>query len=163
VLENVDLANVHVTAGDGMVAGALVGSTTGLVIGDTSSGTVTVGDTASGPVQAAAGGLVGDLGDGAGAGEIALSSSSATVTGGAVTQTATGTSGNTDEAGGFVGFMGAGTIQFAFASGAVSTIGAAGFTSEAGGFVGRLGAGEIADAYAKGAVSGDFNSYLGGF
>ncbi|MFI4933477.1 MAG: YDG domain-containing protein [Caulobacterales bacterium] len=258
VLQNVSLASAHVTAGSGMVAGALVGSTAGLVTNSTSSGTVTVGDTLNGPINAAAGGLVGDLGDGVSAGVIEFSSSSATVAAGdgiagglvgwahggaqillssasgavtvgndpsgtpaipaaggligqaqgtsgddvvvtgsfaggavhggsgaeiggfggrfdwvnvsfsyatgAVTQTAAGVSGNVNEAGGFVGFMGNGVIQNAFASGDVITVGAIGFPSEAGGFVGRLSAGEIQDSYASGTVGGDVhNNLLGGF
>jgi filamentous hemagglutinin family protein len=183
-------SSATVTGGNAYVGGLVGWAHGGQILFSSASGAVTAGnDPASTPAAPAAGGLVGRA-EGTASHLVVIASdfasgavhggSGATIGGlggffdevnatysyasGAVTQTAAGVSGNVNEAGGFVGFMGLGTIQFAFASGHVSTVGAIGFRSEAGGFVGRLGAGEIADAYATGAVSGDGNSeYLGGF
>jgi filamentous hemagglutinin family protein len=153
VLENVNLANVNILAGNGMVSGALVGSTDGLVANATSSGTVDP----AGPSLSAVGGLVGDLGDGGSAGMIVDSSSSATVTGGFA------------YVGGLVGWAHAGsTIQFSSASGDVTTGGNANQAAAAGGLIGAA----IGDPdnpvnftqdFATGTVTGGEGAAVGGF
>jgi filamentous hemagglutinin family protein len=193
VLENVNLANAKVSAGDGMIAGALVGASLGSVNNASSSGTVSVGDeinTGQG-ITADAGGLVG-----ATAGLITNSYSSATVTGddafaggllgtggdgaiiinsyatGDVSVTAYPMGGiDTPAAGGLVGeFSGsnggaASAIAGGYASGAVG----GGGGSNIGGFIGSLGDAMVTDAYATGAVTqaaggaNGSNSAAGGF
>jgi filamentous hemagglutinin family protein len=161
VIENVNLANAQVTAGDGMLAGALVGGLLGSVTNASSSGSVTVGNEVNtgggGDLTADAGGLVGGS-----AGSITNSHSSATVTGGNAF------------AGGLLGTAGDGGVVInSYATGAVS-VGAypAGGVDnpDAGGLVGEFGgsngntnpSGGIADSYATGAVSGGGGSSIGG-
>jgi filamentous hemagglutinin family protein len=156
LLENVNLVGAHVTGGDGMRAGALVGSLfNSSVINASSSGTVTVGNTViNGPATdvASAGGLVG-----ASNGSIFSSRSSATVTAGS------------GYAGGLVGsFFGVNLVD-SYATGAVTTGSFSGVTLTslplAGGLAGLIqGPGlNVSGSHATGPVSGGAGSVIGGF
>jgi filamentous hemagglutinin family protein len=159
VLENVNLANAHVTGGDGMVVGALAGGVIGSIINATSSGVVIVGNEISTPssgITAAAGGLVGGS-----AGSISNSSSSASVTGGDAF------------AGGLLGTAGGNSmITNSFATGdvVVGSYPVGGYDSPtAGGLVGELGDDTsqstplaVSGSFASGSVTGGAGSNIGG-
>ena len=162
VLKDVNLANVNVTAGDGMSAGALAGAIEdGQALNDSSSGSVTGGANAgAASAQPAIGGLIGAATDSS---VIANSNSSATVTGG-----------DSESAGGLVGSILTGSsIAGSYATGAVSTGSDTQFTSLAGGLVGSAygfdsggvnpSAVTISGSYATGQVSGGAGSDVGGF
>ena len=155
VVENVNLANAQVTAGDGMLAGALVGGLLGSVTNASSSGVVTVGNeiNTGGGITADAGGLVGGA-----SGSISNSHSSATVSGGdAFVGGLLGTGGETA------------SIVDSYATGAVSVgaYAAGGIDApSAGGLVGNLGDTSgtlaVAGSFATGDVSGGAGSEIGG-
>jgi filamentous hemagglutinin family protein len=162
-IQNINLANAHVTGGDGMVVGALVGAQLdGAIFGASSSGVVTTGSgvsTVSGFANSSAGGLVGALGA-----PIYYSNSSATVTGGGA------------YVGGLAGWTAAGAaIIGSFATGAVTTGGYLGGQQgpDAGGLVGYLSGYQfdgtnpspigVTGSYATGAVTAGGGADVGGF
>jgi filamentous hemagglutinin family protein len=162
-IQNINLANAHVTGGDGMVVGALVGAQLdGVIFGASSSGVVTTGSgvsTVNGFANSSAGGLVGALGA-----PIYYSNSSATVTGGAA------------YVGGLAGWTAAGAaIIGSFATGAVTTGGYLGGQQgpDAGGLVGYLSGYQfdgtnpspigVTGSYATGAVTAGGGADVGGF
>ena len=167
VVQDINLANVNVTAADRMFAGALAGSNRGDVDHATSSGVVAAGATdlsTTTPVTyAGAGGLLGNIGLG---GALSNSSSSATVTGG----------GGGGIAGGLAGaLVSGGSISNSFATGNVSVAASTSTTvdGEAGGLVGAIygytdaaasnpDPASISGSYATGAVSGRSSSAIGG-
>ncbi|HEX3916065.1 MAG TPA: YDG domain-containing protein, partial [Caulobacteraceae bacterium] len=151
-VDEINLANVSVTAGPGMSAGAYAGSLTGpLSFVSVSSGAVTTGGGSPSGLPEA-GGLVGDFGDLNGNGLIINSSSAATVTG--------GTNANV---GGLVGIAHA-TITDSNASGDV-TVGSVG---AGGGLVGEAEGSQahtvgISASFATGTVTGAADTPIGGF
>jgi filamentous hemagglutinin family protein len=163
LIENVNLANVTVSGGEGVEVGALAGVVLqGAVENAASSGSVTGGDAlidANGnPINAAIGGLVGLMGSQSATGPAASitgSSSAASVGGGDAF------------VGGLVGSTLIGSsITGSSASGAVSvgsTSGTAGEIAVGGGLVGSIYGAVLSNDYATGAVSGSGGSAVGGF
>ena len=156
LVENINLANVHATGGDGTQVGALAGVSVGTIANASTSGVVATGSGDNvNNAPAAAGGLVGGLG-----GTITNSHSSATV------------SGAVARVGGLVGETVGGAISGSSASGAVSDGDASATLTEGvsgGGLVGYLiGASAtsptvVTESYSTGAVSGGAGSHIGGF
>jgi mucin-19 len=161
VVENLSLQNVHVAGLDGMIVGAVAGQLSGQIHDVTASGVVTTGSSETGSRTAAAGGLVGDMGDSNGDGVIQNSSSSVTV------------GGVNAYVGGLVGWAHNGaSIAQSDATGAVAVGNRPGgsppATPAAGGLIGvSQGSAShpvtVSDAYATGAVAGGSGSTVGGF
>ena len=84
---------------------------------------------------------------------------------GAVSQTASTGTGQQDQAGGFAGFVGGGTvITKSYASGSVTSTGDVGQTNAVGGFAGAVqDNAQISDSYALGAATSSTDSFVGGF
>ncbi len=161
VIEDVRLANVAVTGGDGMDVGAVTGALIeGSLVNVSSSGAVTTG---SGLVPgvgevafASAGGLVGE------AGPNSATAPGASIEGSSSLASVVGADG---WSGGLVGHTSPGTtIAGSFASGTVVTGSTVGVQiAEAGGLVGSASGATISGSYATGDASGASGSYVGGF
>jgi len=161
VVENLRLQNVHVVGLDGMIVGAVAGQLSGKIQDVTASGVVATGSSETGFRAAAAGGLVGDMGDSNGDGVILNSSSSVTV------------GGVNAYVGGLVGWVHNGaSIGDSNASGAVAVGnrpgGSPSATPAAGGLIGvSQGSAShpvtVSNAYATGPVAGGAGSAVGGF
>jgi filamentous hemagglutinin family protein len=163
VIENINLANVTVSGGEGVEVGALAGAfLQGTIESATSSGMVTGGDAlidgSGNRINVAVGGLVGLMGSQSTTGAAASivdSSSAANVSagdafvGGLVGSTLTGSS--------ITGSSASGTVAVG------ATAGTAGEIAVGGGLVGSAEGAALSNDYATGAVSGLGGSAVGGF